>query len=179
MHRTLGAALALCLFSGAATTADAQIVPRPIRFGIGGGMSGVTGDVAEGVNAGWHGLAALDVSVPLVPIGFRVDAAYHQFAGRDGFAGLRIVNATANATFSPLPLPILKPYFIGGVGTYNTKADAEGVQAVTRIGYNAGAGLRFDLLGLGAFAEARFHHVPENDAFSTTQFYPVTVGIRF
>lgn len=179
MNRTLAAALLLTLASGAAATADAQIVPRPVRFGIGGGLSGVTGKVSEGVEPGYHAMAAIDISVPLVPVGFRIDGAYNKFAARDGGADLRMLSATANATFTPLPLPIVKPYMIGGLGMYNAKVDVDGIDATTRMGFNVGAGVRFDLLGLGAFAEARFHHVPESDEFATTQFYPITVGLRF
>jgi hypothetical protein len=179
MKRMFGAALFVALSAGLAATADAQLVPRPVRFAIGGGLSGVMGDVADGAEPGYHAMAALDLSIPLVPIGVRVDGAFNKFAGRDAGADLRIVNATVNAVFTPLPLPIVKPYVIGGVGMYNAKPDIENFDAVTRMGYNVGAGVRFDLLGLGAFAEARFHHVPENDEMSTTQFYPITVGLRF
>ena len=179
MNRLLGAALALAL---SAAAAEAQVIPRPVRFAIGGGMSAPAGEIKDFVDPGFNLMAALDVGVPLVPVGLRVDGNWSQFAGKGEAEGtkLRVLYGTANATLNLLPIPVLKPYVLAGVGLYGTDVtDSEDDEAPTRVGFNAGVGLRFDLLGLGAFAEARYHHVPEKDDFIKTQFIPITVGLRF
>jgi opacity protein-like surface antigen len=184
MNRLLGAApgaaLALAL---SAAAAEAQVIPRPVRFAVGGGVSAPAGDIKDFVDPGFNLMAALDVGVPLVPVGLRLDGNWSQFKGKGEAAGtdLRVLYGTANVTLNLLPIPVLKPYVLAGVGAYDTKVTDTGDDgdAPTRVGYNAGVGLRFDLLGLGAFAEARYHHVPEKDDFIKTQFLPITVGIRF
>jgi len=177
MKKMIGAALALVLSAGAA---HAQ---RPVKFAVGGGLTGVTGEAADAVKAGYHLMGALDVGVPLVPVGFRVDAAWNQFKGKE-VAGValpdsRLVYGTANLTMNLLPLPVVKTYVIGGLGMYNAKADVDGAEASTRMGYNAGAGVRFDLAGFGTFVEARYHLIPEKDGDAKMQIIPVTVGFRF
>ena len=178
MKKLLGAALAVALFAGAA---EAQ---RPVKFAVGGGLSGVAGDAKESVDAGYHLMGAVDVGVPVLPLGFRVDATYNSFKGKsEATAGalpsVRVISGTANATMNLLPLPIVKMYVIGGVGMYNAKADVEGAEASTRFGYNGGMGLRFDVGGFGTFLEARYHLVPENDENAKMQIIPVTLGFRF
>ena len=179
MKKLLGAALAVALFAGAA---EAQ---RPVKFAIGGGLSGVAGDAKESVDAGYHVMGAVDVGVPVLPLGFRVDAAYNKFnAKEEATAGLasslRIISATANLTMNVLPLPIFKAYVIGGVGMYNAKVDADGAEATTRFGYNGGMGLRFDVAGFGTFVEGRYHLIPEKEGESAKmQIIPITLGFRF
>ncbi|MFL5580576.1 MAG: outer membrane beta-barrel protein [Gemmatimonadaceae bacterium] len=178
MKRMLVAALAVALFAGAA---EAQ---RPVKFAVGGGLSGVAGDAKQSVDAGYHVMGAVDVGVPILPLGFRVDAAYNSFKGKEELTAgvvpsLRVVSGTANVTMNVIPLPIVKMYLIGGAGIYNAKADVDGAEATNRFGYNAGAGLRFDLAGFGTFLEARYHLVPESDTDAKMQIIPVTLGFRF
>ncbi len=54
-----------------------------ISFGLGGGLSLPEGDLADGVNTGWHGLATAELASPLHPWGLRLDVAYNRFSFSD------------------------------------------------------------------------------------------------
>jgi hypothetical protein len=48
---------------------------------------------------------------------------------------------------------------------------------VTRVGWNAGLGARFTMVGVRWFTEARYHRVRMPDA--SARYIPVTIGLRF
>jgi len=181
---------------GAPHTTQAQI-SSPIGFGLVGGTSSPSGHLSDLANSGWHAGAFLELKVPVIPIGFRLEGAWHQFhdkpfAAGGGTTGARIIEGTANATYTLLPLPIIKPYVIGGVGDYSVRltspvaaieptegqaATAVGTTTQTKFGINAGVGVRVQLGGFAAFVEARWH-----DVFTSgrdVQMVPVSVGVRF
>jgi hypothetical protein len=64
-----------------------------------------------------------------------------------------------------LPIPVVKPYVLGGWGTYGI-GKGESVS-----GWNFGAGVRVSVMRLGVFAEARRHDKVGRDL--------VTVGLTF
>jgi opacity protein-like surface antigen len=125
--------------------------------------------------------------LPLVPVGVRLDAAYDRF-GFDrtpvGAAGTatgaqQIVSGTVNATVHlPAALPLLSPYAIGGLGPYRLSCSGvASCESETRMGWNAGVGIRFGLLLIHGFAEARYHYVPATGG--SVQYVPITVGLLF
>ena len=78
----------------------------------------------------------------------------------------------------------IKPYVLGGLGLYNAKASGSfgGIgsgetESRSNIGIQAGGGLEFQLSGFTTFLEAKF--VNSFTEGSSTQWVPVTFGIRF
>jgi hypothetical protein len=152
-----------------------------VSLGVGGGPSTPLGDFADEAGTGFHAQASLSVGVPLLPLGFRGDVAFQQFPdASDG--NFRQVGGLANATLGlPLPLIVLSPYAIGGVGVFHHDAPEEAHDGHTHAGesgsaaaFNVGAGLRLGLPGISASLEARYL-----DAGNGVRSVPVTVGIRF
>src|SRR4051794_1173142 len=131
-----------------------------ISFGFGGGVVVPTGDLAEGSSTGYSGTAQLRVKPPVSPLGFQVDAFYTRF-GLEGIDGhSTMIGGTADALFAfPSASPV-RPYLLGGVGMYNSKATIDGFgssESQTKFGLNAGAGFDFGLGKAQLFAEGRFH----------------------
>jgi hypothetical protein len=152
-------------------TAAAQI-----GIGIGGGPSFPTGHYADEASAGYNVQVSLGLGVPLLPFGLRADGFLNQFPS-DLEGNDRILGGTLNAELY-FPSPMISPYFIGGVGMYNTSVThGNHRDEGTNLGFNAGLGVRFNLLAFGAFAEVRAHHVTGDH--EATQFIPLTIGLRF
>ena len=160
--------LALCAALGIPSITRAQL---PVSFGIAGGPT----FSQEANEVGYHAGALIDISLPLLPVGFRVDGFINQF----DFAGgkTRIFDVTANVVYAPLPTPIAKPYFIGGVGFYSTRITDSPRLGQDDIGVNGGAGVKFNFIALKLFLDARYHHVFGDG--EATSFIPVTIGIMF
>lgn len=170
----MGAALALAVVPAAAS---AQL----LSIGIGGGPSTPLGDFGDEAGTGFHVQGSLGLGLPLLPIGARGDVMYQQFP--DEHSGtFRQVGGMANATLGlPLPLIVLSPYAIGGVGMFHHTAPDEEHGDHTHEGedgtagaWNVGAGIRLGLPGISASLEARYL-----DAGHGRRSVPVTVGIRF
>jgi hypothetical protein len=153
-----------------------QAAAAQIGIGIGGGPSFPTGEYGEDASAGWNVQATLGIGVPMLPFGLRADGFLNQFPseleGND-----RILGGTLNAELY-FPSPMISPYFTGGVGMYNVDiTHGNHRDQETALGFNAGLGVRFNLLAFGAFLETRAHHV--NTDHESTQFIPITFGLRF
>jgi len=160
--------LALCAALGIPSIARAQL---PVSFGIAGGPT----FSQEASEVGYHIGGLIDISLPLLPVGFRVDGFINQIDFGGGKR--RIFDVTANVVYAPLPTPLAKPYFIGGVGFYSTRIIGSSRLGQEDIGLNAGAGAKFNFIALKVFLDARYHHVfSDGDA---TSFIPVTIGIMF
>ena len=175
--------LAVAAFALIAPVAAAQ---AQIKFGIGAGASIPNGDISESVETGYHLLATAGIQPPLAPVGFRVDGMFNEFNFKAPASDtkFRVMGLNANAVFSMPGAIVLSPYAIGGVGMYNSKTTVDNSESETDIGVNIGVGIKFGLAGFGAFAEARFHHLfqEENTVTGTTptfRFIPITFGITF
>lgn len=171
------AALASALLAGAmfAAPAAAQL---PLSLGVGGGLAIPQGDLSNAVDNGFHGMATLRAGVPLVPVHLRVDGMYAQLgAGTAGSADLEVMAATANLGYDVVPLGLASLYVVGGGGYYWLKADVPGAEREGQAGWNAGAGVRFSLMAMRLFAEARYHAV--NVEGGNVRLIPVTVGLSF
>ncbi len=177
MIRGAVAGLAVML---AAQSAQAQ----GFSLGLGGGVVVPTGDLAEGSSTGWSGTAQLRVKPPVSPLGLQVDAFYTRF-GLDGIDGhTRMLGGTANAVMAFPGVSLARPYILGGVGLYNSKASVAGADGATKFGLNAGAGMDFGVGKANLFAEARLHAILKavQDVSGDEKvgyLIPVTVGLRF
>jgi hypothetical protein len=165
-----GIALGAALMLGS-EVAQAQ---RPLTFGISGGLSLPTSDMADRNEIGWNAAAALNYNFPLGNFGVRFEGFWNQFAGEGSNPDLRIAGGDVSA-FYHLAGPVLRPYVILGLGSYNSKLD--GGQSTTDVGINAGGGIKFALAGMNAFTEARLHAVDTD--LGDLQFVPIVFGVEF
>ena len=170
-------ALAAAASTAVASTAAAQARPQ---LSVGGGVTLPTGDLGDFTDAGWHGQVSLGYRPPLYPVGFRIDGAYHDLGASSGGADFRAISVTGNVVVEA-PGLVVRPYLIGGVGLYNTKAGE--LDGRNNLGVNGGLGLRFRLMELDAFVEGRYHAAFDafgaNDDERSAQYVPITFGISF
>lgn len=170
MKRCIVFGMALALGLAAAADAEAQV-----QMGVGGGPSFPIGDFSDEVDPGFNVQVGARVGIPLFPLGVRVDGLYNRWSGADGNSN--VLGGTAAAELG-LPGIVISPYFLGGAGYYRTSiAHGDHKDEENGVGYTAGLGARFGLLGYGVFAEARLHHVPVHG--ESVQFIPVTFGVNF
>jgi opacity protein-like surface antigen len=189
MRPTVTAAL-LLLATSVFTPASASLAQRTQRLvsiGVGGGASMPLGASGDQLIFGFHGLGTLAVGRPTFPVGLRVDLAYDQFqferallgaAGPPGAA--RVLSFSVNPTFElPANGTLVTPYFLGGVGSYSQGCteSSSACHSSTNFGWNLGGGAKFQLFGLRAFAEARYHRTAESSL--STQYLPITLGLLF
>ena len=174
MRRILSAFVVAVAVLASASTAEAQ---RPFTIGLSGGASIPLSDLSDTHKVGYNAAAHLGINMPASAVGFRLEGFYNKFAGQDegilSNADLRIAGGNVNITYAFGGMG-MRPYVIGGVGSYNIKAD--GGSSTTEFGINAGVGAKFQLSGLGTFVEARLHTISGDPQ---TQFVPITFGIEF
>ncbi|HEX5437784.1 MAG TPA: outer membrane beta-barrel protein, partial [Gemmatimonadaceae bacterium] len=172
-------AAALCTTVPAA---HAQAVAPVVHVGIAGGATVPTGAFNDNFNTGWNAKALVALHMPLSPVGFRLEGAYDHL-GADSFSGFshaRVWSGTADIVLSA-PSLLVSPYAIGGAGIYSIKAFGAGSTvtvsgpgdegAVTKFGWNAGAGIMFHMVRSSLFIEARYNSVMTNGAH--TNFVPI------
>jgi opacity protein-like surface antigen len=188
MKRMLASVVAAgVMLTAAGRSAAAQMVASPVRFGITGGAAIPVGGLSDFVKSGWTAGALVDIGLPLVPVGFRLDGTWNQFSDKalagGGTGKERIIAGTANIVYALNSLAMTKFYLIGGVGVYNVKAERTdliiggGTTTSTKFGVNAGVGVRVQLTGFSTFAEARWHDVITQG--NDPKMIPITVGITF
>jgi opacity protein-like surface antigen len=190
----ISTAAAAMMLVAAQAPLHAQMLTSPFRFGITGGATVPIGNLSNFANTGWNAGVLLDVGLPLVPIGFRLDATWQQLDTKRFAVGApelpiggevknRFIAGTANVLYTFNSMAPTKFYLIGGVGGYGVRKEtlpSSGPNLTfteTKFGINAGAGFRFQLTGFSTFIEARWH-----DVFTTgpsSQFIPINVGITF
>lgn len=169
------------LAAASATTAQAQ---RMYSVGVSAGAAMPTGDFGEVSSMGYNVTGSVGLSVPALPVSFRIDGMLNQFSFKEvDDLGTRIIGANANVVYA-FPGLAVRPYVIGGAGMYNMKATGDGIESesVTEFGLNGGLGAQFSLSGFKTFAEARLHHVMSKDDASgapNMQFSPISFGIMF
>ena len=177
MNRWISAALGLTM---GAVTVQAQ---RPLSLGLAGGASFPTGNLGNGVNTGWHGLAVIGLNYPMQPLGLRLDVAYNQFAvsgsaPASGSGGRTSLSGTLNVTYRlPAAGSPFSPYVITGLGAYRLGCTGSAsCGESTKFGWNAGLGGKFVALGLRAFIEGRYH---STSAAGGARYFPLTFGLMF
>jgi opacity protein-like surface antigen len=164
---------------GVVTPAAATQAQRPISLGLAGGVSFPQGDLRDAANTGWHALGTLALSTLTQPLGLRVDVAYNQFGFTAGDGHQTVASATLNGTYRlPMTNSPMSPYLIAGLGAYRSECSlAQGCDAVTKFGWNAGLGTKLYVLGFRSFLEARYHRTKRGE--STVNYFPLTFGLLF
>jgi hypothetical protein len=165
----------------------AQRPLRPVMIGVGGGASMPLGDSGDQLIFGWHALGTLALGKPTLPVGLRFDVAYDQFQFERALIGAggppgsaRVISYTVNPTIElPAAGALVRPYFLAGVGLYSQGCTDRGTacHSSSNFGWNMGGGAKFQLFGLRAFAEGRFHRTNESNL--STQYLPITLGLLF
>ena len=195
-----------CALAAAAGTVHAQrgLVPLPrYEFGVGGGLSAVSGDVGDLGSTGWHVLGTFGVRPARGAVGYRFDLAYHGIGSKtyaDTQGNItksepRVVSATADAVFRMPVAGEVTPYFLAGIGLYDTRYtfSYSGVSvsdSKAAFGLNGGFGLEFRLSGMSTLLEARYHYAFDaTPTFGSTaytgiqshglQLIPVSVIVMF
>jgi len=100
---------------------------------------------------------------------------------------VNLIGGLANLVIAFGPKAV-QPYLIGGVGIYHSRVaqDISGTidefshinEKQSTVGFNGGAGIRFNILGIKPFVEARYHSVAKRDP-GRLNFVPVLVGVSF
>ena len=164
----------------AAGTASAQVatILKPVQVGVAVGGAFPLSDFGKSFNTGFNVTGMMGINVPLLPVGFRIEAAYNQF-GAKGTSNVnaKIAGVSGNVVFSIPGAVIVSPYLIGGLGYYRVSSSATGSVASNNFGFNAGAGIKIPLVVFATFVEARYTRVSETGG--STSFVPVTVGVMF
>ena len=181
MNRVLQVALAVTLGSLAGVAAAAA---QGARFGVGGGLLSPMGDYKDLDKTGWHGLVRVDLSIPMSPVGIRVDGLYGQTSHKapfDGDGNSKGIGGLASVVWNiPVPAPIVKPYLMAGGGFFNLKTTIPSQSVDTsesKFAYALGAGVKLGAGPLNFFAEGRYMSVQTSG--SSTKFLPLTVGVLF
>ena len=182
MKRSLfAAALAGIALVSTSFEAGAQMTTsaaKPVQFGVFGGVAIPSGDLSSDFNTGFSAGATVGFNSALIPLGIRIDGAYHQFGLKGGGANSHFTTVTGNLVYQ-MPSASFTPYAIGGVGLYNVGVTANGIGSGSEnhFGWNAGGGIKMALSGFDTFVEARYHRATGVDA--TLAWIPITFGVMF
>lgn len=149
----------------------------PARLGLLAGATVPVSDYATGKDVGYHIGLLLDVRIPLSPVGFRIDGAFHEIGYSGNSTKQDIWSTNANVLLKFPTGTMIVPYVIGGVGIYNThRTLILGAHSSTDPGMNVGGGLRFELSDITTFVEARYHRVTGDAGI---RMVPITLGVLF
>ena len=175
MLRTLTIAGAVLFVS---TAANAQMMHKPLSFTVFGGASVPTGDAADAFNTGYTVGGAMDLRAAM-PVGLRAELGYSSMSlkGAPGISGKTTdIGGNLNAVLWTPAAASLAPYLTAG-GSYAHYDFGEGVPSEGRYGFNAGAGLDFNM-GLPARVDIRYMQI-NGDNGASFKTVPITFGIRF
>ena len=162
-------------------------ISNPLKFTLFGGPALPIDKTSDLVKTGFNVGGAVDLKLPLMPVGFRGEVIYSSFDAN----GLSQTGANADATefgananiVAWIPLPtagLIRPYLTAGPSYSRLELSPTGGPGSTtanRWGFNAGGGIQFSLGELGARVDARYRRIStEGDSFT---YVPVTFGITF
>src|SRR5215203_5856067 len=167
-------------------TGQAQI-SNPVKFTLFGGAALPIDKTSDLVQTGFTVGGALDLKLPLMPVGARAEILYSSFDAN----GLSATGANADATefgananvVAWIPVPtagLIRPYITAGPSYARLELSptgGPGSVTANRWGFNVGAGIQFSLGELGARVDARYRRLSgDPDTFT---YIPVTFGITF
>lgn len=171
--RSLAASAALLVVVTAG--ANAQMASSS-RFGLSAGVALPMGDFGDAVGLGIHVGGHLQM-----PLGdklkLRLNGDFGTYGGDvTGLDNVTLLGGVANLVMPITTTSALKPYFFGGLGFYQTKANAVGGGSSdsSDLAFNVGGGYDW---GKNFFTEIRFLSIQSDG--SSTNTLPVTIGIRF
>jgi opacity protein-like surface antigen len=167
----------------AVATAEAQAIQR--HFGLGAGITLPTCDyhadaAGEGYPVVWQAMALAEFKLPSGRIGLRVAATYGrndantkrradliEFGtfGTSVVEKTRLLSGNADLMYVFRSSPVGNPYLLAGIGLHNVKLSITSSPvtmetAFTKVGWNAGGGVRYGVARTTLFLEARYCRVP-------------------
>ena len=149
---------------------------------ISGGANAPVGTLGDIADIGYNIAAGINLGGTAVPVGLRIEGAYNGLNLKNSGGDVRIISGAANAIFN-VGKASDAPYLIAGLGAYNRQLNFNALvsgKGKTVAGMNVGGGLRFPLVGLSTFFEARYHVMLGSSADAANyQFIPITFGIVF
>jgi opacity protein-like surface antigen len=157
------------------------------HFGVGAGLTFPTGDyhadaaaAGEGFAAGWQGMALVEFRQLGSRVGLRVDGTYGQnyvnamrradllsfgTFGTSVDEKTRLLSGNVDVMYEFRSSSDVKPYVLAGIGLQNIKVSITSSPvtmetAFTKVGWNAGGGIRYGVGRTTLFLEARYCRVP-------------------
>lgn len=158
-----------------------QSSTNPASFGVSAGASIPTGDLSDVVKTGFNVGAQVGVRQPAWPIGLRLAGQWNRFKSENEVLdfNLDITSVGLDIVFMPSGMTTpLKPYFVAGPSYFHTSSDEHTVSSSSNDwGFNAGAGVEYQLTGFSTFLEARYDWI--NTEGSSSSYIPISFGIKF
>lgn len=169
-------ATATVLVAAVSTAAEAQM-ESPMRFGVKAGIALPMGDFSDGAGLGFH--VGGHLGMPLSGMfGLRFDADYGRYAGEGFVDNVTLLGGVANLMMNIETESAFKPYLLAGLGYYNVKVEAFGLQGdESDLAFNVGAGYNFTLGNSNMFTELRFLSIQTEGTSLNT--LPIVIGLRF
>lgn len=165
---------AMMTFASSNSAAQTQ---GALRVGMAAGVTTPLSAYASDKDVGYHLALVFDIRVPATPFGFRIDGQFHEMKFTGNSTKEQILMATGDAILKVPTGTMVVPYLIGGVGIYNSRRNLFlSKNGSTDPGVNVGGGLRFELVDVTTFIEARYHRT-SGDA--NIRMLPVSLGILF
>jgi len=163
---------------------------RMVRIGFGGGVTVPLSDAGDALKSGINGQAFVLVNAMGIPLRFNL--GYQKFDFEDailnGASGeSTILSGVGGFSMDLVQAGPITPYVTAGVGAFSLKDEITsgafaGSTSDVRFGVDGGAGLRFRLGRLEAFAEGRLQNIwTEAGAIDTKSIkaIPITFGLLF
>ena len=177
--------LALCALAATVLSSPLSAQVRTTSFGIAAGASLPMGDIADGTEMGFNVTGSLYIRpARFANLGFRGDIAFDQFSLKNvDDSSIRSLGFVFNGLYNiPVSASSVRPYALLGIGFFSTKTSvSNGATTISasdsNLGYQAGAGLSFQLSGFSTFLEAKYVNVMTEP--NSTAFLPITFGVRF
>jgi len=167
---------------------------RPIRLVVSGGLTLPAGDLKNYHDSGFHYDASLLLNIAGFPLTLRPEASFTRLNLKDpvGTSGASGYGSSTDVTqlFAALgnfELPLGGGlYVIAGGGVLSIKTPTGGTTSAdlsqSRVTFDAGAGLRFHLGGIGGFVEGRMGTASYDQGkfgYSKATLIPITFGLVF
>jgi hypothetical protein len=160
-----------------------MVWPRPVAaqahtsVGFAVGATIPTGAYGSDKNVGYHAGPSLHVPIGALPVELRIDGNFTEMKYSGNSTKAQIWAASGNLLARMPTGTVITPYVVGGFGIYNAHRSLSlRNSAVTKLGANAGGGLRLALHDVALFLEARYHRAGGTDGI---QMVPITLGVMF
>ncbi len=201
MQRSLLGSASLVVLAAAAGLAPRVAVAqfaappagKPVSVGIQGGLTVPSGDLGDVTKTGWNLGGYVQYRQPDQVFGLRGEVQYRNdftdrflvdeggSVGTTGHYGMLSFGADGVLEVAPQGRGI-GWYLLAGPAVYRvepsiTDQDITVSSSDTKLGFNAGGGLRFRMGGANLFVESRYHAVSVGNTHF--QFFPMSVGLSW
>ena len=170
----------LAVLAAGAMLVGSNLQAQAPQMGLGIGLTMPTGNYGDVASSGFHVLGNVAFKLGPSPLKVRADLSYHRTGLEGGIDGnSSLIGGMANLVYT-VPSPVIKPYFLAGVGYFSEKFSGLGQsESGSSFAYGAGAGLNFGLAVASMFVEVKYLSIASNDTFNKANVLPITIGLRF